>query len=64
MENKIEQLKSLIQLLQSGYYVGRQTQKNERLAFLLIFVAITKRSIPQVVIIRRDQYFPRLFSTK
>ena len=56
MENKIEQLKSLIQLLQSGYYVGRQTQKNERLAFLLIFVAITKRSIPQVVIIRRDQF--------
>lgn len=56
MEAKIEQIKTLIQLLQSGYDAGRQTQKNERLAFLLTLVAITKRSIPQVAAIRREQF--------
>ncbi len=57
METRYEEVKNIIGYLQRGYIVGRKTVANERLAFLIVMVVITKRSIPQVVKIQRNQFF-------
>lgn len=57
MKARYEEVKNIIRYLQRGYTVGRKTVANERLAFLVVMVVITKRSIPQVVKIQRNQFF-------
>ncbi len=57
METRYEKVKNIIRHFQTGYIVGRQTAANERLAFLVVMVVITKRSIPQIVKIQRNQFF-------
>lgn len=47
----------LIEMLKSGYVAnGRVTASNERLIFILILVILTKRSIPHVMKIRKNQF--------
>lgn len=57
MEGRYEEVKNIIRYLQTGYIVGRKTMGNERLAFLMVMVVITKRSVPQVIKIQRNQFF-------
>lgn len=52
-----EQFKAYVNDLQQGYRAsGRMTRGNERLALLVVLVAVTKRSIPEVISITRDQF--------
>lgn len=53
----------LIEMLNRGYVAnGRVTISNERLIFILILVILTKRSIPHVMKIRKNQF--RKFNDK
>ena len=56
MENREEAFFDLVHSLQNGYYAGRMTQGNERLAFVMVMVAVTKQSVPQVLKIQRNHF--------
>ena len=56
MESREEAFFDLVYSLQNGYYAGRMTQGNERLAFVLVMVAVTKQSIPQVLKIQKNHF--------
>lgn len=57
MKPSIEQVQSFIKDLQNGYEAnGRQTMPNERLALIVVLVAVTKQSIPQVLQFKQNQF--------
>lgn len=60
MRMKEEQFRVYVNDLQSGYVAGgRRTRGNERLAFLIVLVAMTKRSISEVLKITPKQFKKR-----
>ena len=56
MKITFEEIEEIIGNLQSGYWVQRQTMGNERLAFLLVMVIITKKSVSSTVKILKSQF--------
>lgn len=52
-----EQFRAYVEDLQQGYRAsGRMTKGNERLALMVVLVAVTKRSIPEVINITINQF--------
>ena len=56
MESREEVFFDLVYSLQNGYCAGRMVQGNERLAFVVVMVAVTKQSIPQVLKIQKNHF--------
>lgn len=57
MKPSKEQFELIIHSLQNGYNTDRKTVPNERLALIVILTAITKRQVPQILKIKRKQFF-------
>lgn len=57
MKPRFEDIQELTEALKTGYKVNdRTTTANERLIFILLLVVLTKRSIPHVLNIRKNQF--------
>ena len=57
MEPRFEDIEELSEELKSGYVAnGRTTTANDRLIFILVLMILTKRSIPHVLSLRKNQF--------
>ncbi len=56
MESREKAFIDMVSALQMGYVAGRLTKRNERLAFVVVLVAVTKQSIPQVLKIQNSHF--------